>query len=116
MKNNLIILILTFLFFCNIAVANSFKFETKNIEIFKEKNRITSGKGRVFSSDNDYEINADKFEYLKDLDLLKANGNGKVTINSKNLEIKFNKAIFDQKNSTIKANGKIRIKQIGAKL
>ena len=115
MKNNLIILILTFLFFCNIAVANSFKFETKNIEIFKEKNRIISGKGRVFSSDNDYEINADKFEYLKDLDLLKANGNGKVTINSKNLEIKFNKAIFDQKNSTIKANGKIRIKQIGKK-
>jgi len=93
------------------AIADSFNFETKNLEIFKEKNQIITGKGKAFSSNNDLEINADKFEYLRDLDLLKTDGNGKAIIQSKKLIIKFDKALFDQKNSTIKANGNVKIHQ-----
>ena len=111
MINKSIILIVSFFIFCNIAIANTFKFETNNIEIFKKKNKIIAGKGKAFTSDNNLEINADNFEYLKDLDLLKTTGNGKAIIKSKNLEINFDEALFNQKNSTVKANGNITINQ-----
>ena len=94
------------------VAANAFRFETKNIEIIKDENKILAEKGRVFSSDNELEINADKFEYSKELDILKSNGNGKAIIKSKNLVIKFDNAVFNQKNSTIKANGNIKISQV----
>ena len=111
MINRLIALIIIFFVNTNLAVAESFKFETKNIEIFKEENKIIAGQGRAFSSDKELEINADKFEYLKNINLLKSNGNGKVIIKSKNLIIKFDKALFNQNKSTIKANGNIQINQ-----
>ena len=116
MINKLITLIIIFFATINYASANSFKFETSTIEILKEENKITAGKGKAFSSDNDLEINADKFEYLKDLDLLKSNGNGKAIIKSKNLIMRFDNAIFDQKNSTIKANGNIKFSQTDKKI
>ena len=111
MINRLITLIIIFFVTTNLAVANSFKFETKNIEILKDKNKIIAGKGKAFSSDNKLEINADKFEYLKDINLLRSNGNGKAIIKSKNLIIKFDNAIFDQKKSIIEANGNIQVNQ-----
>ena len=109
MKNKLFTLILGFLVFCNLAIANTFIFETKNIEILKDKNQILAGKGKVFSSDKDLEINADKFEYLKNTNILKSNGNGKAIIKSKNLIIEFDQAIFNQKELTIEASGNVRI-------
>jgi len=111
MINKQIILILISIFFCNFASANTFKFETKNLQIFKEENKIIAGKGKAVSSDNDLEINADKFEYLKELDILKSNGNGSAFKKSKKLSIKFNEAIFDQKNSSIEAKGNVKINQ-----
>ena len=36
MKNSFIFLILNFIFLCSISIADTFKFETKNIEILKE--------------------------------------------------------------------------------
>jgi LPS-assembly protein len=116
MINKLITLIIIFFATINYASANSFKFETNAIEILKEENKIIAGKGKAFSSDNDLEINADKFEYLRDLDLLKSNGNGKAIIKSKNLIMRFDNAIFDQKNSTIKANGNIKFSQTDKKI
>ena len=82
MINRLITLIIIFFVTTTLAVANSFKFEAKNIEIFKDKNKIIAGKGKAFSSDDKLVINADKFEYLKDINLLRSNGNGKAIINS----------------------------------
>tara|TARA_B100001741_G_C16553295_1_gene600672 strand:- start:1133 stop:3604 length:2472 start_codon:yes stop_codon:yes gene_type:complete len=105
MINKTIILIISFFIFCSAAIANTFKFETSNINILKEKNQIIAGKGKVFSSDNDMEISSDRFEYLKDLNILKSFGNGKALIKSKDLIIKFDKAIFDQNNSSIQATG-----------
>ena len=112
MINKPVIFIIIFYIFYSMVAANAFRFETKNIEIIKDENKILAEKGRVFSSDNELEINADKFEYSKELDILKSNGNGKAIIKSKNLVIKFDNAVFNQKNSTIKANGNIKISQV----
>jgi len=90
-------------------MAQIFKFETKNIEIIDEKNEIIAGKGKVISLDDDLEINADKFKYFKDLDILKANGNGLAIIRSKNIKFEFDNAIFDQKNLIIEANQNVNI-------
>jgi LPS-assembly protein len=115
MINKTLILIISFFIFCNTAVANTFKFETKNIEIYKEKNQIIAGKGKAISSSKDLEIYSDKFEYLKNLDLLKTNGNGKAIIKSKKLMIEFDNALFNQKESTINADGNIKINQTDKK-
>ncbi len=109
MKNKILALIISFLFLCNNSIANTFTFKTKNIQILKEKNQILAGKGKVFSSDNDLEISADKFDYSKNLEILKSEGNGTVLIKSKDLIINFDKATFNQKNSIIEANGNVRI-------
>ncbi len=111
MINKPLILFIIFFNFCNFAVADTFKFETKNLEIFKEENKIIAGKGKATSSDNDLEINADKFEYIKNLEILKSNGNGKALKKSKNIIIKFDEAIFNQKKYTINASGNIEIIQ-----
>ncbi len=116
MKNSFIILILNFVFLYNISIADTFEFETKNIEIIKDQNLIKSGKGRVYSSDRSLEINADKFEYFQDLDLLNSIGNGYAIIKSKNLGIEFDKASFDQKNLIVKADGNIRINLLNEKI
>lgn len=116
MKNKYLFYILSFaILFCNIAIGETFKFETKNLEILKDKNQILAGKGRAVSSDNDLEINADKFEYFKNLDLLKSKGNGKAFKKSKNLIILFDNAVFDQKNFFIEADGNIIINQTDKK-
>ena len=90
-------------------MAQTFKFENKNIQIIDEKNEIIAGKGKVVSFDDDLEINADKFQYIKDLDIMKANGNGLAIIKSKNIRMAFDNAIFDQKNLIIKANRNVNI-------
>ena len=116
MKNSFIFLILNFIFLSSISIADTFKFETRNIEILKEQNLIKSGKGKVYSSDRSLEISADKFEYFKNLDLLNAIGDGYAIIKSKDLSIEFNKASFDQKNFIIKAEGNIKIKLLNEKI
>ena len=112
MKNNLIILIISYIFFSSLAQAQTFKFLTKNIEILENGNLVKAKEGKAFSLDGDLEINADKFEYIKDLDILKSYGNGLALIKSKSLEIEFENAVFDQKNLTIRAYGNVIINQI----
>ena len=96
MKNKILALIISFLFLCNNSIANTFTFKTKNIQILKEKTDI-SWKRKSFSSDNDLEISADKFDYSKNLEILKSEGNGTVLIKSKDLIINFDKATLIKK-------------------
>ena len=77
---------------------------------------IKSGKGKVYSSDRSLEINADKFEYFKNLDLLNAIGDGYAIVKSKDLSIEFDRASFDQKNLIIKAEGNIKINLLNEKI
>src|SRR6056300_1176340 len=85
----------------------TFKFDTKNIQILNEGNLIKSDQGIAYTNNGDMEINADNFEYVKDKDNLRSYGNGLIKIKSKNLEIKFQKSIFDKKNSIIDLENKI---------
>ena len=64
MKNNILILII-FLILSSKSIAESFKFDTSNIEIKDNGNLILAEKGKATSLDNDLEIVANKFEYLK---------------------------------------------------
>ncbi len=111
MINKLIIFTIYFIFFHCINFVHAFKFETESIQIFKETNKIIAKNGKALSFDNDLEINADKFEYLKDIDFLNSSGNGEAKIKSKDLIIKFNEADFDQKKMTILAKGGVKIIQ-----
>ena len=112
MKNNLVILIVSFLFFFSITNSSAFNFETKKLKLIKEKNLIIASEGKAYLSDSDLEIEADKFEYKKDLGILKSNGNGLAIIKTKNIKIKFDKSTYNQKNSTLIAEGNIRINEL----
>ena len=76
MKNKYIFfLILYFLVGQNCLLANdlqTFKFDTKNIQILNEGNLIKSGQGIAYTNNGDMEINADNFEYIKDKDNLRS--------------------------------------------
>ena len=96
MKNNLLIFIFCFFFINSIAFAESFKFESSKIEINDSGNIIYSEGGKAISSNNNLEINSDKFEYSKDSNILKAYGNGLAFIRSENLKIEFETATIDQ--------------------
>lgn len=109
MKNRLLILFQILFLHCNIAYAQNFVFETENIEIIKSEEKIISGKGIVYSEDNNFEISANRFEYLKNLELLRADGNGKIFIKNKNIIIEFKSAEINKKKSTIQAYGNVRI-------
>ena len=108
MKNK-ILAIFTYLILCNFAFAQSFTFKTKNIEIDKNSELINANFGIATSLDGNLIINAEKFIYDKNKDILDISGNGSIIIKSQNLEILFNNSIINQKTSTIKANGDVKI-------
>jgi len=116
MKNRFLILIISFLLFSSHALSNNFKFETSNIEISDNGNIVYATDGKAISSNNNLEINAGKFEYSKELDVLRTFEKGSAFIKSENVKIKFNNSIIDQKNLKIEANGNIEIFQIDKKL
>ena len=108
MKNNFLGFLILFIFFNLNVSANQFIFETKEIEIVDSGNIIYAKDGTAKSSDGLLKIIAQNFEYNKTLDVLKAM-NGVAFIESNNLEIEFNKAIFNQNNLTISINGDVKI-------
>ena len=110
MKNNLLILILSFSILNCQAFAQSFKFETKSLEIAENGNLILANEGKAISSNNDLEISADKFEYKKD-STLKAIGNVKIFYTNKGLIISTDFMTYDNINSEIKATGNTKITQ-----
>ena len=115
MKNKIFLIILSFFIFCNISLSESLKFNTENISITEQGNIINTGKGKVITTDNNYEIFANNFLYNKDLDLLTSKGNGIFVSKSENIEIKFDNATFDLKNSFLEAEGNVKILQLNNK-
>ena len=111
MKNNLIIFTIFFYFFYNIAFAESFTFKSSNIEIKDGGNFILASDGEAISADENFIIKANKFEYLKDKDLLRSFGNGTAIIRDNNLIIKFNELESNQNGSLTKLSGNIKILQ-----
>ena len=115
MKNKIFLIILSFFIFCNISLSESLKFNTENISITEQGNIINTGKGKVITTDNNYEIFANNFLYKKDLDLLISKGDGIFVSKSENIEIKFDNATFDLKNSFLEAEGNVKILQLNNK-
>ena len=72
MKNNLLILIFIFLFFSGLSKASEFRFVTSEIKILDEGNYIEALNGKAISENNEIVIQGKKFEYQKDLQILKA--------------------------------------------
>ncbi len=108
MKNKFIIFFFVYLILSKISFAEQFIFQTSEMEIADEGNIIYAKNGKVTSANNDLEIEAKNFEYIKDKDLLKAL-NGIAYIKSDNIKIEFNSIELDQKNNLIKAKEEIRI-------
>ena len=72
MKNKLLKFFLLYLLICNISYAEQFKFETSEIEIIENGKIIYAKNGKAISSDEKIEIQAEKFEFIKDLQTLNA--------------------------------------------
>jgi lipopolysaccharide export system protein LptA len=108
MINKIFFFFLFFFTLFNEAKTDIFNFETKNIEILSQDNKILTGKGIVTDS-NGTKIFADNFEYYKNTGILKSYGNGKAVDNLENIEINFDNAEFDSLNNTIKAYGNVLV-------
>ena len=106
MKNKIIFFFLLFINLFSKASSEIFNFETKNIQILKDENRVLAGKGIVTDSLGT-KIYADNFEYLKNTGVLVSYGNGKSINELENKEIYFDNAIIDSFNNTVEASGNV---------
>src|SRR6056300_628805 len=106
MKNN-IFLIIFFFIINNNSYAQSFNFKTKNLEIFNNESLIKASYGRASSVYGDLIINADRFIYEIKKKILKASGNGLITIKSRNLEIYFDELNFDENTSLLELSNNL---------
>ena len=104
MKNkiNKIIYILTYFFLIfNDYSVESFNFDVTEEEILENGNKfIGSEKGRI-TSDDGVIINADKFEYDKNLNILNASGNVKINDTKNGYIIYTEKVIYDKEQEII---------------
>ncbi len=113
MKNKLILsTIIIFFCFQNLSLSQGFNFKGSELEILEGGKLILANQGKAISNDNNFEISSEKFEYLKDENILKSSGNGVVLINSEKLKIKYDNAIFDQNNFTFDATGNVEILEL----
>ena len=109
MKNNIILILLIIISSTKVIASDAIKFETKNLEIFNDENLIKAGKGKAYTDQKEIEIFGDNFVYNKNLEILTITKNGSANIKSKNIKIKFDKAIFNQNDLTIIAIGNVNI-------
>ena len=115
MKNNLIKFFLLFLFFCNLSYAEQFVFETSEIEIVESGNITYAKNGKAVSADGNLEIQAEKFEYKKNSNTLKAD-KGIAFFKPDNLEIKFDEIILDQTNLITTAKNNVKITDLNKQI
>ena len=108
MKNNILIFFFIFLSLCKNTFADQFLFETSKIDITEGGKYIYASNGKATSADKNLIIEAINFEYLKELQKLKA-FKGNAIIKSDNLKIEFGEIEFDQINSIVTAKNEVKI-------
>ena len=109
MKNKFFILcLLLFFILPKTSKTEIFEFDVKNINIQDKGNLVLAKKGKAVSKNNNLEIIAEDFKYVKNLEQLEAS-NGKAIIKSQNLNLKFKLIKFDIKNNIITASNGIEI-------
>ena len=108
MKNKFIKFFLLILFVCNLSYAEQFKFETSEIEIMENGEFIYAKNGKAISLDGNLEVQAEKFEFIKKIEILKAY-KGIAFLKPDNLKIEFNEIILDQNNLITTAKDNVKI-------
>ena len=108
MKNNFFIFFFLSIFINSFAFANDFIFTSSEIKILNEGDYVEAIKGKAISKDGQIEIKAQKFEYKKDLEILRAM-DGIAFFKPDNIEIKFKEIKIDQKNLIITTKEKTTI-------
>jgi LPS-assembly protein len=91
------------------ASASEIVFESENIDILDDGNRIISNKGIARSIDHGLIIKAGNFDYNKDVSILVATKKAVATIAKKNITLKANKFIYNKNLSTLSAIGNVKI-------
>jgi len=110
MKNKYFFILLhVFLFTFSSASTNEIIFESGEIEILDNGNRIISDKGIARSIDHDLTIIADSFDYKKDVFILEASKNAIATLIKKNIVINADKFIYNKNLSKLNAIGNVEI-------
>jgi len=108
MKNNLLIFFFIFLSLCQNTSADQFLFETSKIDITEGGKYIYASDGKAISADKNLIIEANNFEYSRELNKLKA-FKGNAIIKSDNLKIEFGEIEFDQIDLIITAKDEVKI-------
>ena len=107
MKNNIYKIILLLNFFLISLNANGqeqFNFSVTEIEILENGNKFIGKDRGVITSNDGIEIDADKFEYNKKKNILKASGNVKIIDTTNNYEIYTQNIIYKKNNNFIITN------------
>ena len=107
MKNNMIriILILFFLFCSNANSSEQFNFDITEVQILENGNKFIGTKRGKITTDDDVIIDANKFEYDKNLNILNASGNVKISDNLNNQLIYTDKIVYKKNENIIFTEG-----------
>ena len=107
MKNSIykIILLLNFFLISFSATGQEqFNFSVTEIDILENGNKFIGSDRGVITSNDGIEINADKFEYNKKKNILKASGNVKIIDITNNYEIYTQNVTYKKNNNLIITN------------
>ena len=110
MKNKYFFIILCLLLHTiNGVSANEIIFQSKDINILDNGNRIISNQGVARSLDHGLTIKADNFDYNKNVSILIATKDAIATLTNKNIVINADKLIYNKNLSTLDAIGNVKI-------
>tara|TARA_B110000027_G_C16116001_1_gene300117 strand:+ start:1091 stop:3472 length:2382 start_codon:yes stop_codon:yes gene_type:complete len=113
MKNKyLILLFYTFLFVKNTIHANEITFDSDVIDVLDNGNTIVASQGIARSADSNIQIEADLFNYNKNLSILVATGNVVVKEISNNILLKSDKINYNKNLSILVATGNVVVKEL----
>ena len=99
MTNNILKIIFIFFFnliFFNAYAAEDFDFNITEVQIIENGNKFIGLKRGTIISDNGIIINADKFEYNKNLNILNASGEVKINDTVNEYIIYSDKIVFEK--------------------
>jgi LPS-assembly protein len=111
MKNKIFYIIFWtyFLLSQSFSSENYFNFKTQNIEIIDNGKLINAYNGKAISKDGEFEILAEKFQYIKESKILKIEGNGIILQKQNNFKIQFEQGIINEKELMFEAFGKVLV-------
>ncbi len=108
MKNNFIKIISLFFFLLFLSKAygvEQFNFDVTEVEILQDGNKFIGTKRGTITTDDNIIIDADQFEYDKNLNILNASGNVKINDNINKQIINTDKIVYNKNENVIFTEG-----------